>query len=512
MRNMFRTAIGVVAVLAFGALLVHFGLLDTNKVMKRVAPKATSSANPAPSEESEPAKPPQDFGGVMPQAGKHSRFALLAEEAAPGVVNVQTSRTVVQNTLGFPGLPFPDLFHGFFGEPPGGPGVFPHHRQELVIPSLGTGFVISADGEILTNNHVVDGVDKINVIFSDGGEYKAEIVGQDPKTDIALIRVKGRHDLHPLPLGDSDQILPGDWVIAIGNPFGLDHTVTAGILSAKGRDIGEGPYDNYLQTDAAMNPGNSGGPLLDITGSVIGINTAINPQANTIGFAVPINMAKEIIPQLEKTGHVTRGWLGVAVQRITPDLAETLHLEADHGALVAQVVPGSPAAKAGIEQGDVIVRFGDTQITKMHELPRVVSDAPVGKKVEIEVIRGGQNKTIEVTIAKLEQPAPRAELRPETGGGAAFGMTVADLTPTLRERLGVSEPGGAVITGLTPTGAAARAGLTPGDVILQVDQKPVENAADLEAKLKAAGDSALLLVQRRGNQVFVAVKRGPAEG
>jgi serine protease Do len=261
-----------------------------------------------------------------------------------------------------------------------------------------------------------------------------------------------------------------------------------------------------------MNPGNSGGPLLDASGTVVGINTAINPQANTIGFAVPINMAKEILPQLRESGHVTRGWLGVAVQRITPDLADAFELENGRGALVAQVVPGSPAEEAGIERGDVIVRFGDTPITKMRELPRAVSKAPVGEKVEVEVLRGGHHKTIEVTMAKLEEPTQRAERSRESGGLAAFGMRVGDLTPSLRQRLGVEEPGGAVVTELTPTGPAARAGVMAGDVILQVDRRPVENAADLEAKLEAAGESTLLLVQRRDTALFVAVKRGPSEG
>ena len=512
MRSAFKIGIGGVAGFVLGAMLVHLGFLDTEGVLKRVLPGATSGPVTASSGKAEAAKPLQDLGGIVPGAGDHSRFALLAEQAAPGVVNVQTSKTVVQTPFGLPGFPLPELFRKFFGEPPGGSGGSPPARREFTVPSLGTGFVISADGEILTNNHVVDDVDKIKVIFSDGSEADAEVVGQDPKTDIALVRVKDRHDLHPLPLGDSDRILPGDWLIAIGNPFGLDHTVTVGIVSAKGRDIGQGPYDDFLQTDAAMNPGNSGGPLLDASGAVVGINTAIKPQANTIGFAVPINLAKEILPQLRETGHVTRGWLGVAVQRITPDLAEAFELEDNRGALVAQVVPGSPAAQAGIERGDVIVRFGDTAVTKVRELPRAVANTPVGEKVEVEVLRGGHHKAIEVTMAKLEEPTQRAELRQGSSGLAAFGMRVGDLTPALRERLGFDEPGGAVVTELTPAGPAARAGLTAGDVIVQVDRKPVENAADLEAKLEAAGKSTLLLVRRGDSALFVAVKRGPAEG
>ena len=278
------------------------------------------------------APPATGFGVPM-------NFADLAERASPAVVNIQTSKTVTQQA---PRVP--RQFEEFFGGPLG--ELF--ERRQRTVPSLGTGFVISEDGYIVTNNHVVADVDTIKVAFNDGLELEAVIVGRDPKTDIALIRVETTEKLVALPLGDSAKVRPGDWVVAIGNPFGLEHTVTAGIVSAKGRNIGQGPYDDFIQTDAAINPGNSGGPLLNLQGEVIGINTAINPRANTIGFAVPINMAKAILPQLRTDGHVTRGWLGVVIQDVTPEIAEAFDLEDHKGALVSKVIPDGPADAAGM--------------------------------------------------------------------------------------------------------------------------------------------------------------------
>ena len=290
------------------------------------------TAEPFWSEKSDLAKP------ILPR-GIPQGFADLAERVSPGVVNIQTSKTVKGQQL-------PRSFEDFFFGGPleerfGG-------TRERQIPSLGTGFVISKDGYIVTNNHVVEDVDSIKVAFEDGTEHDAEIIGRDPKTDIALIRIETDKELFALPLGDSESVRPGEWVVAIGNPFGLEHTVTAGIVSAKHRIIGQGSYDDYIQTDAAINPGNSGGPLINLQGEVIGINTAINPRANTIGFAVPINMAKDILPQLRATGHVTRGWLGVVIQRISPEIAEHLELEDAKGALVSKVMRDGPAADASM--------------------------------------------------------------------------------------------------------------------------------------------------------------------
>jgi serine protease Do len=324
-------------------------------------------ATPSPSSDPFWEKGGQAAPSPLASAGAPG-FADLAEQVSPGVVNIQTSRTVS------PQVPrqFEELWP-FFNLPHGG---------EQKVPSLGSGFVISSDGYIVTNNHVVEEVDSIKVAFQSGFELDAVVVGRDPKTDIALIKVEPEQALPALPLGNSDTVRPGEWVVAIGNPFGLSHTVTAGIVSALGRNIGQGPYDDFIQTDAAINPGNSGGPLLNLAGEVIGINTAINPRANTVGFSVPINVAKTILPQLRDSGHVTRGWLGVYIQQITPEIAEAMGLEGDDGALVSKVDPNGPAAGSGIERGDVIIEFDGRAIDKMNELPRIVASTPVGKAVD----------------------------------------------------------------------------------------------------------------------------------
>jgi serine protease Do len=422
--------------------------------------------------------------GVPPLAvERHSPFALLAERARSGVVNVHTSKTVVR-----PALPFPDApFLPGFRDPPATEGV----------ASLGSGFVLSSDGLVLTNDHVVDGVDRVRVVFSDGMEAEAEVVGQDPKTDLALLRVERSEGLHPLPLGDSDAILPGDWVVAIGNPFGLDHTVTVGIVSAKGRDIGRGPYDDYIQTDAAMNPGNSGGPLLDMRGEVVGINAAIDPEANTIGFAVPINVAKAILPQLRESGRVVRGWLGVSVQELTPEMAEALGLGSTRGALVSQVREGSPADLAGVRRGDVIAAYRGEEIRDLRELPRAVSATPVGEEVELELIRDGERRSALARVAELPEAAPRPRPFEERAGVGRYGLEV-------QERVGA----GVAVSAVEPGGAAAQAGLRRGDLILEADRRPVAGIADLASVLESAGPGgALLLVQRGDATVFVMLAR-----
>ena len=507
MKTATKIGVGILVGAALGLALARQGVLEKLGASAK-APSTADAPAPAAGAPAVPAVA-RDTSNVVPASPQqHSPFALLAESAAPGVVNVHTSKTVTSAPFEFP---FPDLFRQFFGGPFGqgpGPGQQSPEPRKFTVPSLGTGFVISEDGYIVTNNHVVADVDEIRVTFSDGREAKAKVVGQDPKTDLALIRVEGMTGLHALPLGDSDAILPGDWVIAIGNPFGLDHTVTAGIVSAKGRDIGQGPYDDYIQTDAAINPGNSGGPLLNLAGEVIGINSAINPQANTIGFAVPINLAKQILPQLKEKGSVTRGWLGVAIQPITPELAESFGLEKSEGALVAQVTPGSPADEAGVQRGDVIVRFGDEKIGKMHELPAIVSATPVGKQVQIEVIRDGKHKTFDVKIGKLEEePTQVASEQGERKGSSAFGMRIEELTPALRKQLGIEDKEGVVVTEVAPGGPADNAGIRSGDVIVEVDRKPIHNLSELTKALDASGKRALLLVRRDGGAIYVTVDR-----
>jgi serine protease Do len=439
---------------------------------------------------------------VAEPGGVHSPFALLAEGARPGVVNVHTSKTLARSATPFSDVPPP--LRPFLGLPPAQP------EAGVVVPSLGSGFVISSDGEILTNNHVVEGVDRIRVVFSDKTESDARVVGQDPETDLALIRVERREGLHPLPLGDSGSILPGDWVVAIGNPFGLDHTVTVGIVSAKGRDIGQGRCDAYIQTDAAMNPGNSGGPLLDMRGEVVGINAAINPEANTIGFAVPIDVAKEILPQLRTQGHVTRGWLGVAVQPLTPEVARALGLDealAGRGALVAHVRRGGPADAAGIRRGDVIVAYQGRPFEELRALPCAVLSSKVGETVAIDLLRDGAPLRVEVTMGVVPAAAPPpAAAVPEPGGAERWGLDVQELTPPLARRLGVDEPG-VVVARVEPDGMAAHAGLRAGDVIVEVNRRPVASIADFAAALEPGDRPALLLVRRGEASVFVLLAR-----
>jgi serine protease Do len=436
--------------------------------------------------------------GVEPiaPAGVPNTFADLAEQVAPGVVNISTEKTVTGHPLEefFPS-PF---FHDPFG---GGP------QRERRVPSLGSGFVISQDGYIVTNNHVIEDVDKITVIFQDKSELPAEVVGRDPKTDVALLRVEADHELFALPLGDSDPVRPGDWVVAIGNPFGLEHTVTAGIVSAMHRNIQQGMYDDFIQTDAAINPGNSGGPLINLAGEVIGINTAIRQGANTIGFAVPVNMAKMVLPQLRAHGQVTRGWLGVVIQDISPELAEAFDLEDQRGALVSKVVKGGPAEDAGIQRDDVIREFDGQPIEEFGDLPRVVATTPVNKKVDVVVLRKGKRKTLHPVIGVLEEPALETLASAEKSDAQAFGMRVQDLTPELADQLNLEEAEGVLVSGVDPAGPAGEAGVRRGDVIIEVNHREVKNTEELQAQLEEADDRALLLIRRGDAQLYVPVKR-----
>ena len=506
MARVIQVAVGVV----LGALAAYWVLRSGALAPKSVAshggsPPSEISASAGTATVSPAARFWTDF--PMEQGGeKHSRIAKLAQDAAAGVVNVHTSKTVTRE-IG-PGFPF-EMFPDIFGAPHGRRGPMP--KQEYKVPSLGSGFVISPDGYIMTNNHVVEGVDEIKVYFSDGAIRDAKIIGRDPKTDLALIQVANAKNLQALPLGDSDAVLPGDFVIAIGDPFGLDHTVTMGIVSAKGRELGQGPYDDYIQTDAAINPGNSGGPLLDLDGAVIGINSAINPQANTIGFAVPINLAKEILPQLKANGSVTRGWLGVSVQEVTPELASALKLDVKEGALVAQTTPGSPADKAGVQRGDVIQAFNGKPVVKPRDLSRTVASTPVGSSVPIEVLRDGKTVKLSAKIEKLasgEEVAQASAGEQEHSGADSLGLQITDIDDDIRQQLEL-KPGvkGVIIAAVDPGSPAADAGLRPGDLIVEVNKKGVSSAEEADKRIAAAGDSVLFLVKRGDGTLFVAVNR-----
>jgi len=431
-------------------------------------------------------------------------FAELVKEARPSVVNISTVKVIKGGgereplTPFGPQDPFRDFFDRFFKD---------QMPKEFKQQSLGTGFIIDKDGFILTNNHVVEKTDEIKVRLSDDTEYLAQIIGRDPKTDLALIKIEPDNSLHPLPMGDSDKLEVGEWVIAIGNPFGLGNTVTAGIVSAKYRQIGMGTYENFIQTDASINPGNSGGPLLNIKGEVIGINTAIFSRTGGsvgIGFAIPVNMAKELLPQLKK-GKVVRGWLGVMIQTITPELKDKLDLKDEKGALVADVTSGGPADKAGIKRGDVIVTFDGKEIKEMKDLPYIVGSTPVGKEVTVEVIRKGRIERIEVKIGELEG---EKEAQVEVAEGPKLGLTVHELTPELARGYGLTETSGLVAVDVEGNSPASEAGIRPGDLIVEIDQVPVRDLDRFNTIISGYrdGDTVLFLVKRRGTTLYLTLK------
>ncbi|MBJ21608.1 MAG: DegQ family serine endoprotease [bacterium] len=435
--------------------------------------------------------------------GIPTSFADLAERVAPAVVSIQTTGTISLRPGGMP-----PGFEEFFGGSPWHRGMPRERKSE----GEGSGFIISSDGHVVTNNHVVEGTDEIRVLFMDGSELEAEVVGRDPKTDIALLKVDpGAKSLPTIALGDSDSIRPGDWVVAIGNPFGLEHTVTAGIVSAKHRrDVSPSQtqsYDDFIQTDAAINPGNSGGPLIDLRGYVVGINTAIRSNANTIGFSVPINQAKQILPMLRADGRVTRGWLGVQIQGVTKQIAETFELEEAKGALVSQVLPDTPAADGGIERGDVIIEFNGVAINEWKDLPLVVANTPVETKAKVVVVRDGKKKNFKIKIGRLDDPEQVASVAPQENGAEAFGLRAQNLTPALADELGLDRADGVIVTDVDPSGVAAEAGILRGDIILELDRKTVKDARDLSKRLDASTDGVLILVRRGDATLFVPLKR-----
>jgi serine protease Do len=345
------------------------------------------------------------------------------------------------------------------------------------------------------------------VTFSDEEELEASIVGSDPKTDLAVLKVERNEPFRAAALGDSDALRVGESVVAIGNPFGLSHTVTSGIVSAKGRVIGAGPYDDFIQTDASINPGNSGGPLFNRKGEVIGINTAIIPNGQGIGFAVPVNTAKPLVPQLIDNGRVTRGYLGVTIQPITQDLARALDLEDTQGALVADVVPGSPADKGGIQSGDIILSFDGVSVEESHELPSMVANTPVGDNAEVVVGRGGKAEALTVEIAELDSD-PQEGMVAKAKDNAQWGLQLQDLTPQISQQLGIAADKGALVAQVQPDSPANRAGVRRGDVILQVNQVPVFSAQEaVSAVRKNSEDTLLLTVQRSEGRLFVALTK-----
>ncbi len=452
------------------------------------------------------------------QANRPTSFADLAERVSDAVVNISAAQTVEarqpQATPNLPqGTPFDDLFEEFFRRRQGQGGEdapSPRQQQQRRSNSLGSGFVIDAAGIVITNNHVIADANDITVIFTDGQRLKAEIVGKDAKIDIAVLRVKPDKPLKAVKFGDSDKARVGDWVMAVGNPFGLGGTVTAGIISARNRNIDSGPYDNYIQTDASINKGNSGGPLFDMNGDVIGVNTAIlSPSGGSvgIGFATPSASLMPIIAQLQEFGETRRGWLGVRIQNVDETIAESLGLGRPRGALVAGVDEKGPGRPAGIKVGDVIVKFDGKDVKDSRELPKLVAVAPVGKQVEITVVRGGKEQPLKVTLGRLEDGERQASLDTGKGGGAeprtavqkALGLEFGAVTAEMRKRFNIKDGAeGVLVTSVEPNSQAAERRIQPGDRILEINQDAVAKPEDIARKVKELKDagrkSALLFV------------------
>ncbi len=437
------------------------------------------------------------------QAIVPSSFAQLAEKMSPTVVNVKVTKVA---KAAFPGPHFQrgpsgEFFGRFFEEMPQQPR---EHRTQ----GAGSGVIISEDGYILSNNHVVEDAQEVIVTLADKKEYTAQVIGRDPKTDLAVLKINVEKDLPAAALGNSERLKVGDWVVAIGNPFGLSHTVTSGIVSAKGRVIGAGPYDDFIQTDASINPGNSGGPLFNMHGEVIGINTAIIPQGQGIGFAIPVDTAKPLIPQLVDHGEITRGYLGVNIQSITPDLAEALKIKETKGALIADVVADSPAEKSGLKRGDIIVDFDGKNIEDSHDLPAKVAATPVDEEVQITVLRDGKEQQLTVKVGKLasDETALASSSEPAKG---KWGMQLHELSPQMQERFGINADQGVAVVGVEPDSSAAEAGIRQGDVIVEVNRKTVKSIDDVKESISAAKDKdrLLLLVQRQNGKFYIPLEQ-----
>ena len=485
---------------------------------------------------------------LVPAFGVEARtppdsFADIAEQLLPAVVNISTTQTVKreeraqggqqapQNRQGRPGpeipqfppgSPFEEFFKDFFDR-----GQRPDQAPRRA-SSLGSGFIIDPAGYVVTNNHVIDGADAdgITVRLQDDTEFKAKLLGKDAKTDIALLKIEpGNKKLVAVKFGDSTKMRVGDWVLAIGNPFGLGGSVTAGIVSARARDINSGPYDDFIQTDASINKGNSGGPLFNMAGEVIGVNTAIySPTGGSIGigFSVPSAMAKPVADQLREFGRTKRGWLGVKIQAVTDEIAESLGLGKARGAMIASVSENGPAEKAKLRQGDVILNFDGKDVNEMRRLPRVVAESGVNKDVPVQIWRDGKPLTVTVRVGELEEndqvaavPAkvePNQSTRGTQSKVDALGVMLAPISPELRQKFDIDQnaSAGVVVTEVDQNGPAAEKGVKPGDIIVEVGQEEVKTPADIKAKVdkarQAGRRSVLLLVDRQGEMRFIALR------
>lgn len=478
---------------------------------------AVSTAHAAPWFQKEKPKPPaveteeasEPQAKIVPRFQAPESFNELVESVSSAVVNISTTKNVKVQPFnpfgdfgrrrGGPGDPFDDFFEKFFEGAP---------QQRRNQQSLGSGFIFDANGHILTNNHVVANADEITVTLSDERKFKAKVIGRDEETDIAVIKIEVPKDLPFEDLGDSDSLKIGDWVIAIGNPFGLSQTVTAGIVSAKGRLIGAGPYDNFIQTDASINPGNSGGPLFNMKGNVVGINTAIYAGGQGLGFAIPVNMAKKLVPQLIKHGKVLdRGWLGVMIQPITPELAKSFGLSEDQkGALIGDVVSESPAAKAGIKRGDVIIKFDGNVITKSQELPGRVAVLQPGQNVVLTVLRDGKETNITVVLGKREGNVASSTLEGDSGVVDKLGLVVRKLTASEAHELKMDPEKGVYVERVEPGSSAENADVRAGDVLYEINGTAVNSLAEYKAAVEKLekGKIVRLLIRRDRGTVYLA--------
>jgi serine protease Do len=433
-------------------------------------------------------------------------FNQLAEMVSPAVVNIRTVKTIkgggpvfrqFQRDPWGKNSPFKEFFERYFGD---------EMQREFKQPSLGSGFIIDKDGYVVTNNHVIEDADQIKVKLKDEHEFDAKIVGRDPNTDIALLKIESTQDLPTVKLGDSDALKVGQWVVAIGSPFGLEHTVTAGIVSAKGRVIGSGPYDDFIQTDASINPGNSGGPLLNLKGEVIGINTAIIASGQGIGFAIPVNLAKNIIVALKNEGEVTRGWLGVAIQDLNADMAEYYGVEEKEGVFVADVFEGDPADRAGIKAKDIILEVNGEKIKNSRQLTSMIAGISVGDSARIKILRDGKEKTVTVKIAKRTEDRLAARGRPKEAA-EEFGIRVSDLKPEIMQQFNMDETSGVIVTRVESGSKGEDAGVRVGDIIKEINRKSVKNTNDYEEILGriASGETVNFFIRRK-NAGFLVVK------
>ena len=485
------------AVLA--ALIVSFGLFLSHE-------QTNNSLLGSPAQAAEPT----DNDGPNLKLASQT-FVSLAKRLSPSVVNIEVKQVVKQGSP--EGLEnIPKEWRNFFG-----PYGFPD--RDRIRRGQGSGFIIDHQGYVVTNNHVVDNAEKIKVKLLDGREFDAKIVGADPETDVALIKIENPKNLSPIELGDSEKLQVGEWVLAIGNPFGLSHTVTAGIVSAKGRQTGamtaDGPapdYQNFIQTDASINPGNSGGPLIDINGRVVGINSMIAGIGTGIGFAIPINLARDIFTQLKDEGEVTRGWLGVGIQDLTPDLATGLGREGQEGVLVNSVFADSPAAKAGMKVEDIIVTVDGQRVKTAKDLMFIIASKPVDYKVKIGLVRNGTDKQLTVKLGKRGNREELAKLR---GGplqeddaiADSLGMRLQNITPELAERLGLDEATGVLVASIEPGGPAGDAGIGRGDVLLEVNRTPITGVQKYNEIVKGikAGGTLMFYVNRNGNTFYLTL-------